>query len=74
MNDLEKYHDNNPVIEQKVVSFEIPSETDGESTSNLIKGVWRRWPIVLVTFVLICAIGWHQSFPISFSAIRTLNV
>ena len=57
MNDLEKYHDNDQVIEQKVVSFETLPEPDGPNTSDLLKGVLCHWPIVLVTFVLICAIG-----------------
>jgi len=57
MNDLEKYHDNDQVIEQKVVSFETLPEPDSPNTSDLLKGVLRHWPIVLVTFVLICAIG-----------------
>ncbi len=57
MNDLEKYHDNDHVIEQKVVSFETLPEPDSPNTSDLLKGVLRHWPIVLVTFVLICAIG-----------------
>jgi len=57
MNDLEKYHDNNQVIEQKVVDFETLPEPDSPNTSDLLKGVLHHWPIVLVTFVLICAIG-----------------
>ena len=57
MNDLEKYHDNDRVIEQKVVSFEPPPEPGGEDTSNLINGVLRRWYIVLLIFFVMCAIG-----------------
>ena len=57
MNDLEKYHNNDRVIEQKVVSFESPPEHDGESTSNLMKGILRRWHIVLLIFFIMCAIG-----------------
>ncbi len=57
MNDLEQYYDNNQIIEQKVVGFETPAEPDSGSSSDLIKGVLRHWPTVLVTFVLICAIG-----------------
>lgn len=55
MNDLEEYHDQ--VIEQKVVSFETAPEPGGESTSALIKGVLRRWYIVLLTFFIMCAVG-----------------
>jgi len=57
MNDLAKYHDNDRIIEQKVVSFETLPEPDSPDTSDLLKGVLCHWPIVLVTFVLICAIG-----------------
>ncbi|NQT01993.1 MAG: polysaccharide biosynthesis tyrosine autokinase [Planctomycetes bacterium] len=57
MNDLEQYYDNNQIIEQKVVGFETPAEPDSGSSSDLIKGVLCHWPTVLVTFVLICAIG-----------------
>jgi len=57
MNDLEKYHNNDRVIEQKVVSFETPPEPGGQDTSNLIKGVLRRWHIVLLVFFIMCAIG-----------------
>jgi len=55
MNDLEEYHDQ--VIEQKVVSFETAPEPGGESTTALIKGVLRRWYIVLLTFFIMCAVG-----------------
>ena len=57
MNDLERYHDNDRVIEQKVVSFEAPPEPGGQDTSNLIKGILRRWHIVLLIFFVMCAIG-----------------
>jgi len=55
MNDLEKYHDQ--VIGQELVSFETPPEPEGQSMSNLIAGILHHWPLVLVTFVVICAIG-----------------
>ena len=55
MNDLEKYHDQ--VIGQELVSFETPPEAEGQSISNLIAGILHHWPLVLVTFVVICAIG-----------------
>jgi len=57
MNDLEKYHDNDRVIEQKVVSFAPPPEPGGQDTSNLIKGILRRWHLVLLIFFIMCAIG-----------------
>ena len=55
MNDLEKY--NERVIEQRPTNFEMPPESGGESTSNLIMGILRRWYIVLLVFFVICAIG-----------------
>ncbi|MHC4533295.1 MAG: polysaccharide biosynthesis tyrosine autokinase [Planctomycetota bacterium] len=57
MNDLIRYHDNDQVIEQNVVSFESQSEPYAENTSNIIQGILRRWHIVLMVFILICAIG-----------------
>jgi len=57
MNDLTKYHDNDQMIEQNVVSFESQSEPYAENTSNIIQGVLRRWPIVFLVFILICAVG-----------------
>jgi len=55
MNDLEKYRDQ--VIGQELVTFETPPEPEGQSISNLIAGVLHHWLLVLVTFVVICAIG-----------------
>ena len=57
MNDLIRYHDNDQVIEQNVVSFDSPHESYGENTSNLMQGILRRWPVVFLVFILICAIG-----------------
>jgi len=57
MNDLIRYHDNDQVIEQNVVGFESQSEPYAENTSNIIQGILRRWHIVLLVFILICAIG-----------------
>lgn len=57
MNDLIKYHDNDQMIEQSVVSFQSPPESYGENTSNLLQGILRRWPIVFLIFILICAVG-----------------
>ena len=57
MNELIRYHDNDQVIEQNVVSIESQSEPYAENTSTIIQGVLRRWPIVLLVFILICAIA-----------------
>jgi len=64
MNDLEKYHDQ---VVERVANFETPPEPGSEPTLSLIMGVLQRWPIVLVTFVVICAIGipmiWYRIEP-----------
>ncbi|MCP4607815.1 MAG: polysaccharide biosynthesis tyrosine autokinase [Planctomycetes bacterium] len=57
MNDLIRYHDSDQVIEQSVVSFESPPESYSENTSNLLQGILRRWPIVFLIFIIICAVG-----------------
>jgi len=55
MNDLEKYK--GQVIEQRPLSFEVPSESDSQSTSNLIIAILRRWYIVLLVVFIMLAIG-----------------
>ena len=57
MNDLIKYHDNDQMIEHNVVSFESQSEPHTETASSMFQGILRRWPVVLLTFILICAVG-----------------
>jgi succinoglycan biosynthesis transport protein ExoP len=57
MNDLERYQNNDQVIEQKVVSFESPPEPGDGGTSDLMKGLLRRWHIVLLVSFVMCAIG-----------------
>jgi succinoglycan biosynthesis transport protein ExoP len=78
MNYLEKYH--NQVIEEKLTSFETSPESDGKITSNLVAAILRRWPIVLVTFGAICAIGipaiWYLIEPkyVATAAIRVAPI
>jgi succinoglycan biosynthesis transport protein ExoP len=55
MSNLEKHQ--SPVIEQRLDSFEMPPESSGHSTSNLIIGVLRRWYIVLLIFFVMCGTG-----------------
>jgi len=55
MNDLEKYK--GQVMEQKPLSFEMPSESDSQTSSNLIIAVLRRWYIVLLVVFIILAFG-----------------
>ncbi len=55
MNDLEKYHVQ--VIESRPTNFEMPPESNGETTSGLIVAILRRWYIVLLVFFIICSVG-----------------
>jgi succinoglycan biosynthesis transport protein ExoP len=55
MNDLEKYNDQ--VIGQEVVAIQASPESGPEATSSFVAGIFRRWYIVLVIFLLICGIG-----------------
>jgi len=55
MNNLEKYLDQ--VIEQKPVVYESPPEPQEEAQPNILKGVLRRWYIVLFVFIVVCGAG-----------------
>ncbi|MHC4573526.1 MAG: polysaccharide biosynthesis tyrosine autokinase [Planctomycetota bacterium] len=55
MSDLEKYQDQ--VLEQRPPGFETLPESGGESPFSIITGILRRWYIVLLVFVAMCAIG-----------------
>lgn len=55
MNELEKYHDYPG--EHELVDFQVPQGPDGESRSDLIAGILRRWYIVLLTFLILCGAG-----------------
>jgi len=53
MNNLEKYLDQ--VIEQKPIVYE-PAPAPGEQTeANVMKSVQRRWRLILLVFIVICA-------------------
>jgi capsular exopolysaccharide synthesis family protein len=54
MNMIEKYHSQQLV--QRIVPLEA-SDTEANSSPNLIVPILRRWYIVLITFLVICAIG-----------------
>ncbi len=51
-----KRHDGE-VVEQTVYNFEVPAGAGGGVNQNLIIGVLRRWYIVLLVFLVMCAIG-----------------
>jgi capsular exopolysaccharide synthesis family protein len=55
MNNLEKYLDQ--VIEQKPVGSEPPAEIQEPPTTNVLDSLRKRWPIILVTAIVICAVG-----------------
>jgi succinoglycan biosynthesis transport protein ExoP len=57
MDNLEKYTDR--LLERKLVDVESPPEPEqrSQSTSDLIKGILRRWYIVLLVFFVMCATG-----------------
>jgi capsular exopolysaccharide synthesis family protein len=55
MSDLENYPDQ--IVEQRLTTFEIPSDSSGETATNLIAAIFRRWRIVLLVFFGMCAIG-----------------
>ncbi len=55
MSESEKYHE--PTVGQEVVHWQAPLDPDGEATSDLLAGVLRRWYIVLLVFLVICAVG-----------------
>jgi len=55
MDDLQKYEAQPP--HQEVFQYAETVESEDESMQNLLMPILRRWPIVLVTFVIACAIG-----------------
>ncbi len=55
MDNLEKYTAH--VIEPRTVTLDVPTESDTKSTSDLLKGVIRRWHIALAVFVVMCGLG-----------------
>ena len=55
MDDLQKYEPQ--PLGQEVVQFEGPVEDQSDSTMNLAAAVFRRWPVLLATFVVVCAVG-----------------
>ncbi|MHC4216063.1 MAG: hypothetical protein ACYSWP_22145, partial [Planctomycetota bacterium] len=55
MDDLQKYTPQ--PLQQEVVQFEGPVEDQSDSTMNLIAAIFRRWPVMLATFIVVCAVG-----------------
>ena len=54
MNELEKSDDN--VIGRDIVNIDVQDEPE-ESSPNLLAGVFRRWHIIFLTFLVVCAAG-----------------
>ena len=55
MNNLEKYLDQ--VIVEKPVPVDASPEPEARSTSDLIRGILRRWYIVMAVFILLPVVG-----------------
>ena len=55
MNEVETYR--GQVVDYSSDNFEDQPGHDGHSTSGLVGGVFRRWYIVMVVFIVICAAG-----------------
>ena len=55
MNELEKYHE--PAFGQELVDWQVPPDSEGETTSDLVAGIVRRWYIVLLIFIILCVVG-----------------
>jgi succinoglycan biosynthesis transport protein ExoP len=55
MNMIEK-HQSQP-LSQNIVPLEVSTEPGADSFPNMIKPILRRWYIVLITFLVICAIS-----------------
>lgn len=55
MNDLEKYHD--PAVGQDVIDWQVSPDSGVSATSDLVAGIVRRWYIIVLVFLLLCAVG-----------------
>jgi capsular exopolysaccharide synthesis family protein len=55
MNEVETYR--SQVVDYSPANFEDQPPYDSHSTSNLVRGVFRRWYIVMAIFIVICAAG-----------------
>ncbi|MHC5061274.1 MAG: polysaccharide biosynthesis tyrosine autokinase [Planctomycetota bacterium] len=55
MDGLEKYQYG--PLQQEVVQFDGPVDDQNDSAMGLVSGLLRRWPVVLATCIVVCAIG-----------------
>jgi capsular exopolysaccharide synthesis family protein len=55
MDDLQKHEPRQ--VQQEVVQFEGTVEDQSDSAMNLAAAVLRRWPVMVVTFIVVCAAG-----------------
>ncbi len=55
MNDLQKF--DGELIEQRPVIFESPTEAESVGTTEMIKGILRRWYIVVLVFLAMSVVG-----------------
>jgi len=65
MNELENYHYHEG--EREVVDLEAQPDSGGAGSPNLLSGVFRRWYILLLVFILLCGAGlpavWYHIEP-----------
>ena len=55
MNEIERHDEQ--VSGQEIVDLQVASDPEGDSQSDLMAGVLRRWYIVLLIMVLLCGAG-----------------
>jgi len=55
MNEVETYR--SQVVEYSPGNFENQTPHDSHSASDLVRGIFRRWYIVLLMFFIMCAVG-----------------
>ena len=75
MSSIEKYHEQR--LARDITNFEVSGGPGSDSSPNLILPILRRWYIVLITFLIICAIGipavWFLIKP-AYAAVAAIRV
>ncbi|MDD5327548.1 MAG: AAA family ATPase [Phycisphaerae bacterium] len=66
MNDLNTY--SNHLVEEEAAGFETPAGASGLSMAGFVIEIFRRWYIVLPTFLVLCLVGipaiWFLKVPV----------
>ena len=55
MNEMDKYY--SQPMQQEVVQFEAPPQEEANHAGDLFVQVLRRWPIIVLVTIVVCAIG-----------------